>query len=644
MRKKSFAIVIPTYSGIETITEVLESIAVQPEAKDVQLIIVIDGPNSDLRALVDGFLEGNSKRFKSVKIKQFKQNKGRFFARYEGAKLAESSDLIFIDDRTVLKADYLKNLTRLSKNNRAIISTIKEESHPNFISKALYAIRSWVYRNKKENFKPYDITEDNFEKSPKGTAGFCVEKSLFLDASKKFLDEGGATATSNDDTRLLRHIVEATPIHRSPALVLMYAPRAKWVDELLHIYKRGPMFIDYYLRFGSRYFWHLIFVYATSAVALTIVIIKPVVLLVFALCLLLAFVVIALVASRGPIDRLKTSAGVILTAASFVGGIYVGTVQRLFRQVLNIMNKRIISSLLTIAVLCLFGWYIATHTNDFRVLLDINPIYIMVLILIGIAGIVINGLFMKWSITLFDKNITFKESIKVSLISTVGNFFAPAGSGLGFRAVYLKKQHNLTYSDYISVVFCNYILSFFVTSLLGLVAIFSLRNLDSFSSKTLLIAFATLFTASFLGFFVRVKKSFVASRKNPIVKKIAEILMSITNGWQMILSNRRTVVGLLGLMVLNTLLLVLSAFILTQSINAQLPIAGVILFGVIGSLSLFINITPGNLGIKEAAIIIFSTTIGLSTSQVLSVAIIERATLFIVMLMLWLLFVRKISV
>lgn len=308
---------------------------------------------------------------------------------------------------------------------------------------------------------------------------------------------------------------------------------------------------------------------------------------------------------------------------------------------MNIISKRKFSGILSIIILVLFGWYLVSHTNDFKALLSINPLYIIALITISISGIIINGVFMKWSMKLFEKNISFDESIKVSLISTVGNFFAPAGSGLGFRAVYLKKQHNLTYSDYISVVFCNYILSFFVISLIGLGAIYVLPDSGSPSYRILSAALFGLLIASIVGMFVRVKKSFVDSQKNRFLKKIAEILMRITNGWQLILSHRQTMFRLLGLMVLNTGLLVLSAYILTQSINAQLSIAGVILFGVIGSLSLFINITPGNLGVKEATIIIFSTTIGLTTSQIISLAIIERATLFIVMFLLWVGFGRR---
>jgi len=305
------------------------------------------------------------------------------------------------------------------------------------------------------------------------------------------------------------------------------------------------------------------------------------------------------------------------------------------------INKKDLGLILSILLIVIFVWYFVTHIDDFGILLNINFVFVILLICAYIGGIVINGIFMKWSIALFGKNIKFIESIRVSLISTVGNFFAPAGSGLAFRAVYLKKRHSLAYSDYTSIVFCNYVFAFLVNAILGLVALYALRSHYSNSYIILGIFFVILLVASVTALFLRVNKKNI-TYKNKLITKAMDALVKISNGWRLILMNKKLMLGLFGLVIANTVLLILSTYFIMSSIGIQLSVAGLVLFSALGSLSIFINITPGNLGIKEALYIIFSTVIGLTAAQILSAALIDRTVLFLVISVLWLTYGRNL--
>jgi uncharacterized protein (TIRG00374 family) len=305
------------------------------------------------------------------------------------------------------------------------------------------------------------------------------------------------------------------------------------------------------------------------------------------------------------------------------------------------VNKKNLGLIISILLIAIFLWYFVTHINDFGILLKIDFVFVILLICTYIGGIVINGIFMKWSIALFGKNIKFIESIRVSLISTVGNFFAPAGSGLAFRAVYLKKRHSLAYSDYTSIVFCNYIFAFLVNAILGLVALYVLRSHYSNSFIILAIFFIILLIASITALFLRVNEK-NKTYKNKLVARVMDALVKISNGWRLILTNKKLMLGLFGLMIANTALLILSTYFIMSAIGIQLSVASLVLFSALGSLSVFINITPGNLGVKEAIYIIFSTVIGLTTAQILSAALIDRVVLFTVIFLLWLVYGRNI--
>lgn len=305
------------------------------------------------------------------------------------------------------------------------------------------------------------------------------------------------------------------------------------------------------------------------------------------------------------------------------------------------IDKKLLSITLTVFIILLFFWYFFSNIEDFKQLSTINPIYVILLMLINVVFIVSNGIFMKLAVLLFGKKINTTESVRVSLISTAGNFFATAGSGLGLRAVYLKKKHGLAYSDYMSILFCNYIILFFVCSLLGFLSLYGIQKESSQNSIVLTIFMLILLLISFVAFFVRINPKYRKTTKIKWLNTVLEILYRISDGWRLILQNKKLMSGLIFLVLVNTFLIIVSTYFVMSSVGISLSFSSLVLFSVLGLLSVFINITPGNLGIKEAIYITFSTTIGLTTSQIILVSLIDRAALFFVIIVLWVMFGRN---
>ena len=300
------------------------------------------------------------------------------------------------------------------------------------------------------------------------------------------------------------------------------------------------------------------------------------------------------------------------------------------------INKKLISRIIAVGVVVLFLWYFIANIKDFSLLLTINPVFVILLMLVNVLAITANGIFMKLSISLFGKKIDFNESVRISLISSAGNFFAPAGSGLGFRAVYLKKRHGLSYSDYLSTLYCNYVMVFFVYSTLGLISILGLLGHASVSIVILAVFFTVLLTMSMAAFFIRVNvKKQHSAYNSKWARRLLEILVSVSKGWSLILADKKVSMQLLGLIVFNASIMTLGSYFIMNSIGLALSPASLLLFSMLGALSIFINITPGNLGVKEAVYIAFSSIIGLSTSQILSAAPVDRIALFFVLFLLW---------
>lgn len=282
---KQFSIVIPTYTGMDHIVDCFDSILKQDDIQKFHfdVIVVIDGPNRALRKIVDKQSERFADKGIDFHVYQFSENRGRFTARQKGAKESKNEYLLFIDDRNNMAHNYLKEVLRADKD--ALIPNVLEGDHPHFIAKTMYFIRKSIYKGRwGEDFVSYEINKDNFETSSKGTTSFWVKKDVFLASCSEIGDKSGDIRTMNDDTKLMRHMVNnGMGIYKSSEAKIYYQPRKSMMSEIKHLFHRGPMFIDYYLRPGTRFFIPLILFYLTVLVLLFLALVAPSVLLLFAI-------------------------------------------------------------------------------------------------------------------------------------------------------------------------------------------------------------------------------------------------------------------------------------------------------------------------------------------------------------------------
>lgn len=300
------------------------------------------------------------------------------------------------------------------------------------------------------------------------------------------------------------------------------------------------------------------------------------------------------------------------------------------------MPKRV-KKFLTIAVPVVFAGYFCLNLDKFRPLLHLNWWLLVVIALGDFAGIAANGLFIKFILKPFGKFIALSESVYVALISSVGNFFAPVGGGFGFRAVYLKKRHGLSYSDYMATLYGNYIIVFLVNSFFALLALYLLRARHSSQYFVLVMTFAGIFGVSLLLSLVKMPQLAIGKTiKNKRLNALTKILFQMVEGWNRIVSDKRLMARLVVLIAFNFLLSIFVAKMEMVSLHLSIGFPALLLFSVLGSLSLFVSITPANLGVKEAIYLFSGHVIGFSATQILSIALVDRGVLFATLVLSWL--------
>lgn len=302
------------------------------------------------------------------------------------------------------------------------------------------------------------------------------------------------------------------------------------------------------------------------------------------------------------------------------------------------MKKRL-SVILLILFTVFLVIYISTHLQDFKSLTLVNPIYLLIIALGHIFGIYLNGLFLKYILEPFDKIISNLESFEVSLISTVSNYFFPVGTGAGIKAVYLKKKFKVSYTDFISTLSGNYILVFLISSFVGLFSLYFLREHSSSRQYTVLVfIFGTVFTVMLymatLGFPEKLLEMLESTKK---LQKPLLIISNILKGWNTIKNNRKLLIRLILITILNLVVNAGISYVAIIALNLDITLPALLLYTALGALSFLLNITPGSIGIREAILIFSSTVIGFSIPQVLSVSVIEKGILFIVLFITWIL-------
>lgn len=295
--------------------------------------------------------------------------------------------------------------------------------------------------------------------------------------------------------------------------------------------------------------------------------------------------------------------------------------------------KKIFPTLITAAIFGLIVWYFINNQEAFDELLHIPVSLLVLLVVLKIVRIFNSGQFTKATIDAFNNKIPAKESFYIALISSMGNFFGPFLGGASVRAVYLKKKYKFSYTDFASTLSGFYFITFIVYSFLGLLALLAIQLQDGIYSTLLYLVFA----AWFIGTVALAKVKSLTGLLHKIEGKLGPFnkmlkqLNSVIVGWRVLKDDKRLYRKLVWLTFIGFLISFAVSWVEFSAVNATKALAPLSLYVVLSALSLLLSITPSAIGVREAIFIFSSQLLGLSTQQVLQIALIDRAATFAVM-------------
>jgi len=294
-----------------------------------------------------------------------------------------------------------------------------------------------------------------------------------------------------------------------------------------------------------------------------------------------------------------------------------------------------IKILVTVVVIIFFVRYFTINKDDFFLVLSTPLKYIITIAISFSALVFLNCIFTKIILKSFDKRISVIESFYITVVSNLGNYFLPMRGGAVIRSVYLKKRLEVSYSQFISTLYGYYIIVFLVYSFFALMALVIIHFKYGIVSIPLYIFFGVLFLFMIVLSLVKFPVEKIKEVKYGFVNKIVNIIKEILKGWNLIVENKRLLISLifttLSTFVVHTVLF----FMEFKAMGIDSNFIKVALYNCLSAVSLLISFTPGSLGIREGIFVITSNILGISNDQIMQLALLDRGSMIISLVILF---------
>jgi len=279
--------------------------------------------------------------------------------------------------------------------------------------------------------------------------------------------------------------------------------------------------------------------------------------------------------------------------------------------------KSIITVIILALIIGLFIYYLKNHISDFKQISFVKPHYIIILVLFTLFISWTNGLIIKYIAEPFGVKLKFKEWFGLSIITSFYNIITPFKGGLAAKAIYLKKYHNFSYTNFLSSWAGLYVINFFTGSFLGLISLYLIYIKHHIFNIVVTLLFALFFIPMLI--IILFSPEFKETKYEYLNKFIRAI-----NGWNVIRKNIKIIIIASLTIIIQILVNSLAVIIFYHIINVELGLEKAIFLSTVGIVGILVQITPAGLGINEALAVFFGLVVGITPAQALTVAVIYR--------------------
>ncbi len=278
--------------------------------------------------------------------------------------------------------------------------------------------------------------------------------------------------------------------------------------------------------------------------------------------------------------------------------------------------SRWLKNIVALVILGFLLWYLARHWEQLKALLKLRPGQLLVIYCLWLLVALSNAGVVKCLLGALKTETSFWDMVWLYHAALVLNY-APMKFGTFFRANYLKRCYGLSYAHF--ATFFSYV-TFLMTATaaaIGMAVLLTIYGLADYENKILAAVFAITIAGSLLFLLVPL----------PIPKGAGQLSTTVRNfltGRRQISREIKTVFIAVVFLTLNFLLVALRIGIIYHSMGQHIHPAGYLVLGALGSVVLFIGLTPGSLGIRELVLGFGAVVLGIPLEVGLLAAMIDR--------------------
>lgn len=265
-------------------------------------------------------------------------------------------------------------------------------------------------------------------------------------------------------------------------------------------------------------------------------------------------------------------------------------------------------------------YFLINNPEELDVLSNLSLSLISTILFIKFITLIVNSLFNKELLKGFDLEITNFESLYLSSLTFIGNLYLPFRSGGNFRMIYLNRKYKFKSPELVSIYGYFFIVTIFLNSAIGLVALYLLNPIRSFNFYLSVSGFLIIFVFSYFMLFNKFKTYNSAKFDN-----LFQWLKNLKKSWMKITDNTSLQVKLISYTFLNYLFFALEALVIFNYLFNKTELFSIFYYNSISVLSSLASLTPASLGIKDGIVFFSSNILNLTVTNIITLMIVERA-------------------
>ena len=223
--------------------------------------------------------------------------------------------------------------------------------------------------------------------------------------------------------------------------------------------------------------------------------------------------------------------------------------------------------------------------------------------------------------------LRFVDWYGLGMVTNMIALVLPARGDYLLSAAYLRRRYGLALSHFASMVYGNAVLMAGILGAEGCLVLLAMGLVDGRWSGPVLAVMGVLALAAG-------GAALLSTRLVPGGSWIGQKIRTALDGWHRIREDRALLLRLGFLMASSTLIFAAWMYLGYRALGFDVRLLPVVFAGLVSQASFFVNLTPGNLGVRETLVAFASEAIGLGFAEGAAVTLLQRALSSVMFLLL----------